>query len=178
MKLYLAKPDITFYGQYNDMMAEWNASKTQIAPWFLDKPITSIEEFARFIRMLDDCEHGIVDKKFAATTSYFVIDDNNKLIGATSLRHYLTIEGYKTWGHIGYGVRPSERLKGYAVQMLQLMIEQAKEKKIYRVLIGVHEGNIGSWKTVEKCGGILENAVHVEGDEEPIRRYRIDILER
>lgn len=62
--------------------------------------------------------------------------------------------------------------------MLQLMLEQAKEKKIYRVLIGVHEGNIGSWKTVEKCGGILENAVHVEGDEEFIRRYWIDILER
>lgn len=160
------------------MMVEWNTSKTQIAPWFLAKPITSIEEFARFIRMLDECEHGIEDKKFATTTSYFVVDDNGKLIGATSLRHYLTIEGYKIWGHIGYGVRPSERLKGYAVQMLNLTLEQAKEKNIYRVLIGVHEKNIGSWKTVEKCGGILENTVHVEDNKGPIRRYWIDILKK
>lgn len=175
MKLYLAKPDLMYYEQYNDMMAEWCMSQSQIAPWFLDAPMTNIEEFAQFIRMLDDCEHGIVDKKFASTTSYFVFDENGKLIGATSLRHYLTVEGYKSWGHIGYGVRPSERRKGYAVQMLQLMLEQAKMKRMYRVLIGVHEGNVGSWKTVEKCGGILENIVHIENDIEPIRRYWIDV---
>ena len=162
MKLYLAKPDLTYYGQYNEMMIEWNASKTRVAPWFLDEPFANIEEFAQFIRMLDDCEHGIVDKKFASTTSYFVIDEKGKLIGATSLRHYLTVEGYQTWGHIGYGVRP--------------MLEQAKEKKIRKVLIGVYEGNVGAWRTVEKCGGVLENTVHVENADEPIRRYWIDIL--
>ncbi len=175
MKLYLAKPDITHYEQYNDMMKEWRDSKTQIAPWFLDAAFASIEEFAQFIRMLDECEHGRVDKKFASTTSYFVIDENSKLVGATSLRHYLTVEGYNSWGHIGYGVRPCERRKGYAAQMLNLTLEQAKAKGIYRVLLGVHEENIGSWRTVEKCGGILENTVHNENDKEPIRRYWIDV---
>ena len=173
-KLFLAKPDLTFFEQYNDMMEEWVDSHTQIAPWFLDKPIATIEEFAELIRLLDNCEHGIVDKRFATTSSYFVIDENGKLIGATSLRHYLTVEGYQTWGHIGYGVRPSERRKGYAVLMLKMMLELAQEKKIYKVLIGVHDGNIGSWKTVEKCGGVLENTVLVSNDEEPIRRYWID----
>ena len=173
-KLFLAKPDLTFFEQYNDMMEEWVDSHTQIAPWFLDKPIATIEEFAELIRLLDNCEHGIVDKRFATTSSYFVIDENRKLIGATSLRHYLTVEGYQTWGHIGYGVRPSERRKGYAVQMLKMMLELAQEKKIYKVLIGVHDSNIGSWKTVEKCGGVLENTVLVSNDEEPIRRYWID----
>ena len=144
-KLFLAKPDLTFFEQYNDMMEEWVGSHTQIAPWF-----------------------------FAATSSYFVIDENGKLIGAASLRHYLTVEGYQTWGHIGYGVRPGERRKGYAVQMLKMMLELAQEKKIYKVLIGVHDSNIGSWKTVEKCGGVLENTVLVSNDEEPIRRYWID----
>ena len=173
-KIFLAKPDLTFFEQYNDMMEEWVNSHTQIAPWFLDRPIATIEEFAELIRMLDNCEHGIVDKRFATTSSFFVIDENGKLVGATSLRHYLTVEGYQTWGHIGYGVRPSERRKGYAVQMLKMMLELAQEKKIYKVLIGVHDGNIGSWKTVEKCGGVLENTVLVLNDEEPIRRYWID----
>lgn len=175
MDLYLVKPDITYYEQYNEMMAEWNASKTRIAPWFLDVPFESIEDFAWFIRMLDNCEHGIVDKKFSATTSYFVVDKEGKLIGATSLRHYLTVENYQTWGHIGYGVRPSERRKGYAVKMLQLMLQEAEAKKRRKVLLGVYEGNVGSWKTIEKCGGVLENTVCVEGDDEPIRRYWINI---
>ena len=175
MRLYLVKPDLTYFEQYNEMMSEWCDSNTQIAPWFLNEPIDTLEEFAKFIRMLDDCEHGIVDKKFCATTSYFVIDENDRLIGATSLRHYLTYEGFQAWGHIGYGVRPSERLKGYATSMLKMMLEQAKQYRIYKVLIGVHEGNIGSWKVVEKCGGILENTVHIPNDGEAIRRYWISI---
>lgn len=38
-------------------------------------------------------------------------DEKNKLIGASNLRHYLTEEDLKLWGHIGYGVRPTERKK-------------------------------------------------------------------
>ncbi|MCI8602379.1 MAG: GNAT family N-acetyltransferase, partial [Oscillospiraceae bacterium] len=72
-------------------------------------------------------------------------------------------------------VRPTERQKGYAVQMLKMMLEQAKKKGIYKVLVGVHDSNIGSWKTVEKCGGVMENVVHIKNDDEPIRRYWIDI---
>lgn len=49
MKLYLVKPDLVYYEKYNDMMSEWCASKTQIAPWFLDSTIMSIDEFAQFI---------------------------------------------------------------------------------------------------------------------------------
>ncbi len=175
MKLYLVKPDLIYYEKYNEMMSEWRASKTQTAPWFLDIKTAAIDEYAQFIRMLDDCEHGNVDKRFSAASSYFAVDENDRLIGAASLRHYLTVEGFHSWGHIGYGVRPAERKKGYAVQILKMMLEQAKKKGIYKVLLGVHDSNIGSWKTVEKCGGIMENIVHIENDDEPIRRYWIDI---
>lgn len=92
MKLYLVKPDLTYYEEYNEMMKEWVESDTQIAPWFLDKPITTIEEFAKLVKHLDDCEHGKLDEKYCSTTSYFVVDENNKLVGAASLRHYLTLE--------------------------------------------------------------------------------------
>lgn len=44
MKLHLAKPDLYFFEQYNEMMTEWQTSGTQIAPWFLNKPFEKIEE--------------------------------------------------------------------------------------------------------------------------------------
>lgn len=173
--LYLVKPDITYYEQYNEMMKEWNESNTQIAPWFLDKPFDTIHGFAEFIKMLDNAENGIVDERFCSTTSYFVTDENGKLIGASSLRHYLTVEGLNTWGHIGYGVRPSERRKGYATQILKMMIEEAKKKKIYKIMLGAHTSNIGSCKVIEKCGGILENVVIDPTDKnETINRYWIN----
>jgi predicted acetyltransferase len=175
MKLRLVKPDLTYYEGYYEMMAEWQQSNTQIAPWFLSDTLPSFDEFAHLVQMLDDCEHGLVDKKFSSTTSYFVLDENDRLVGAASLRHYLTVEGFHSWGHIGYGVRPSERRKGYAVQILQLVLEQAKKRGIYQVLIGVHDSNIASWKTVERCGGILENTVPFKDEKEPIRRYWIHL---
>lgn len=109
---------------------------------------------------LDECENANQDKKFCSTTSYFVIDENDKLIGAASLRHYLTVEGLNTWGHIGYGVRPTERKRGYGTEILKLVLKEAKNKKIYKVLVGAHKSNIASCKVIENCNGILENEVN------------------
>ncbi len=174
MELFLVKPDLIYFQQYNEMMAEWIASGTQIAPWFLNAPFETIEDFARFVQMLDDCEHGIIDKKYCSTTSYFVVDENDNLIGAASLRHHLTVEGLHTWGHIGYGVRPSRRNKGCATRILELTLAEARTKKLRKVLIGAHTSNIGSCRVIEKCGGILENFVPDPSDPtETIRRYWI-----
>lgn len=176
MKLYLVKPDLYFFEQYNDMMREWNKSGTQIAPWFLDQPFKNMKDFAELIQMLDNCENAAPDKKYSSTSSYFVIDENDRLIGATSLRHYLTVEGYHTWGHIGYGVRPSERRKGCGVQMLKMMLEEAGHKKIRKALVACHTSNTGSVKVIERCNGRLENIVADPNEEgETINRYWFDI---
>ena len=129
MKLYIVKPDLYFFDQYNDMMKEWNESGTRIAPWFLDKPFDSLEDFAEFIQMLDCCENANQPKKFSSASSYFVIDENDRLIGATSLKRYLTMETNRTWGHIGCGVRPSERKKWYAVQILKRYLKKLSKEK-------------------------------------------------
>lgn len=49
------------------------------------------------------------------------------------MRHYLTIEGMNTWGHVGYGIRPSERRKGYATMVLQMLLEEAKKEEFEEV---------------------------------------------
>ncbi len=173
-QLYLVKPDLYYFEQYNDMMREWQESGTQVAPWFLDQPYDCMEAFAELIQMLDDCEHGNLDHKYASTTSYFVVDKQNCLIGAASLRHYLTVEGYRTWGHIGYGIRPTARRKGYATCTLHMMLGKAKNRNIDPVLIACHTSNIGSMKVIENCGGKLENIVADPNDpQETINRYWI-----
>lgn len=174
MKFYLVKPDLTYFEKYNEMMKEWVESNTQIAPWFLDTPIPSIEDFEKFIKHLDDCEFGRLDEKYSSTTSYFVVDETNKLVGAASLRHYLTVEGMNTWGHLGYGIRPAERRKGYATQTLKLMLEEAKKHHIHKILIGAHGSNIGSCKTIEKCGFKFEEEIIDPYDpNETIKKYSI-----
>lgn len=174
MKLYLVKPDLTYYEEYNEMMREWIESGTQIAPWFLDEPVPTIEEFEKLIKRLDDCEFGRVEEKYSSTTSYFVVDDKNQLVGAASLRHYVTVAGMNTWGHVGYGVRPAERRKGYATQTLQMLLEEAKKHHIQRVLVGAHASNVGSCRTIEKCGFQFEEEIpDPDNPNETIRKYSI-----
>lgn len=124
--------------------------------------------------MLDNYEKANVDKQYASHTAYFVVDENDKLIGGASIRHYLTVDGYNYGGHIGYGVRPSEREKGYGTEILKLALEEAKRLKIYKVLLVCLETNIGSNKVIQKCEGILENQVK-DSDDSIINRYCIDI---
>lgn len=82
-----------------------------INSWFFQTKCETLEDIAGYIQMLDNYEKTNVDKQYASQSSYFVVDENDRLIGVASIRHYLTIDGYNYGGHIGYGVRPGERKK-------------------------------------------------------------------
>ena len=147
---------------------------SRIAPWPLHLKYHTEELFEEMLNRVQEVEEGKNLGEFASSTTYWLYDDESDiLLGASNLRHYLTDEGLKLWGHIGYGIRPSERRKGYATKLLELTMKEAKNKNIKRVLLGAYTGNIGSWKVMEKCGGEFENIVIEEETGLPVKRYWI-----
>lgn len=68
-------------------------------------------------------------------------------------------------GDIGYGVRPSERNKGYATAMLRYAVSVCKEKGKDKVLLSCYKDNLPSAAVIKKCGGVLvaENDNYNEG---------------
>ena len=74
----------------------------------------------------------------------------------SKLRHQLTEQLREHGGHIGYGIRASERGKGYATKMLELTLIEAKKLGINEVLITCNPDNIASQKVVLKNKGVLE----------------------
>jgi len=79
-----------------------------------------------------------------------------------------------SYGHIGYGVRPSERRKGYATQMLALALEKCRTLNIEKVLVSCDKDNIGSAKTIMKNGGTLFNE-YTEDDGNITQQYWITL---
>ena len=172
----LIKPNKKYYQLYKDMMDEWNMEGSRIAPWALHLKYHTTQYFDEMLKRVQEVEKGENLEGYAASTTYWLYDDErNLLLGASNLRHYLTEEGLKTWGHIGYGIRPSERKKGYATELLKLTLVEAKSKNIDKVLLGAYTGNIGSCKVIEKCGGKLENIAIEDETGLPIKRYWINI---
>ena len=89
---------------------------------------------------------------------FFLLDiDRNILVGAINIRHYLNDYLLKYAGHIGDGIRPSERNKGYATEMIKLALIECKKLNINKVLMVCDKDNIASAKTIIKNGAVLEN---------------------
>ena len=103
-------------------------------------------------------------------------EDRDRLLGngAVNIRHYLNDSLLKEGGHIGDGIRPSERRKGYATEMIRLALTECKKLGIEKVLMTCDKDNIGSARSIIKNGGILENEfVNSEGNIE--QRYWISL---
>ena len=95
--------------------------------------------------------------EWAESTQYMlVIKGERKIYGVIDLRHYLTDYLKKTYGHIGYCVRPTDRRKGYAKKMLLLCLEKCRERGLIKVLISCDEDNEASRRTIISCGGVFE----------------------
>lgn len=110
-----------------------------------------------------------------ADTFFAVRKSDNKIVGIIDIRHNLNNEFLTLYGgHIGYAVRPCERKKGYASEMLGMACEYAKSLGLDNVMLGCYSDNTASVKTIEKCGGILtEQKPYADG--KPMRIYHINL---
>lgn len=114
------------------------------------------------------------DKEIVPSTLYLAIrKSDNKLVGMIQIRHKLNETLLKKYGHIGDGVRPSERKKGYSTEMIKLALGKCKLLNIHKVLITCDKNNVASARTIIKNGGVLENEIEEENGN-IIQRYWID----
>ena len=163
--LSLRLPEELPQGEVTGFETTWQGSPNPAAAFLRGKPYEQwLEETIT--------HRTTVPEGWVPATLYYLVDGEGHVAGALDLRHYLN-DGLYYGGHIGYGMSPPYRGRGWAPLMLALGLEKAKALGIDRALVTCNDDNLPSAGTIEACGGVLENVVLEEG--KPLRRYWIDL---
>ena len=162
MSIKLIKASYEYQDLIVDMLKEWidynnNHPEANTSPAY----INNLD--------LKNPKPGLVED-----STFFALDvERNKMVGAINIRHKLNDYLLNYGGHIGDGVRPSERKKGYATKIIGLALKECQNLNIDKVLLVCDKDNIGSAKSIKNNGAILENEIVKDG--KTIQRYWIEI---
>lgn len=169
MKLRLVKLEPKYRRHLNEMMEEWYGTGESIVPYAIRR--LDYRDFDHYLANLEIKEAA---PNLVPDSTFFCLDEVRDIfVGAVNIRHRLNERLLLNGGHIGDGVRPSERCKGIATAMIGLALEECRRLGIERVLMVCDRENVASAKTIIRNGGILENEIEVDGVTE--QRYWIDL---
>jgi predicted acetyltransferase len=130
-------------------------------------------DWAAYLRLLADHRAGRSLSGRLVPSTFLVADVAGEIVGRASVRHRLNDFLLREGGHIGYGVLPGRRRRGYATEILAQSLVIARGLGIDPVLVTCDDGNAGSAAVIEAGGGQLENVVEAGPGQPPKRRYWI-----
>lgn len=126
-------------------------------------------------RVRDNADARTVHADWVVASTFFAVHKaDGRIVGMADIRHSLANAFLRDYGgHIGYGVRPTERGKGYATHILRMALDYARGLPLDAAMLGCAKENAASRKTILRCGGLLEREGVYEGS--PVEIYRIDL---
>ena len=162
MSLKLIFPSKEYKEEWYSIVKEIEDKDEKMTPYALKG---ETENYDIYLKNAENNSKGLNIKKDRVPSDiYFLVEEGkSRILGAIDIRHSLNDYLYNFGGNIGYGIRPSERRKGYATKMLGLALDKSRELGLEKVLITCNKENIGSAKTIIKNGGKLENEI-IEGN--------------
>ncbi|MGV8968629.1 MAG: GNAT family N-acetyltransferase [Cellulomonas sp.] len=127
-----------------------------------------------YLARLDRQRRGLDLPTGFVPATYLIADADGDVVGRVSIRHELNEFLADVGGHIGYGVRPAYRRRGYATQMLRQALKLAHSIGIERALVTCDRDNVASAATIERCGGVIDETAPRTHSPEQSRRYWIE----
>ena len=167
----LVEPDKIEEAEFNAFIAEFQKAGENLVPYSLNQKGM---DFSTYIKSLTDESVGRgISENWVPASTYFLVDDEQKICGAVNIRHRLIEKLKIVGGHVGYGIRPSARNKGYGTEILRLALQKMRGFGIAKALVTCDKANAGSARVIQKNGGVLDSEIEI--DNEIVQRYWITL---
>lgn len=158
-KFYLEKPSLERKEEIFEYINEFVEYNSDInGTGGLDKIIegcTFEQALARCLSMEDE-DYAKKINRCQSKTFLLIRENDNRIVGTINVRWNLTEAMKQFGGNIGYGIRPTERRKGYNKINLYLGMQEAQKLGLDRVMLDCDVNNLGSDRTLKALGGVLE----------------------
>jgi predicted acetyltransferase len=131
-------------------------------------------DFAAYVRSLHEDERGLIG--VVPCSHRWLVSGEGAIIGVVRVRHgLLTAFLAEEVGHIGYDVPPAWRGRGLGVAALNAGLDHARELGLAQVILYADTDNPASWRTIERCAGVLESEHYSPYYGCLVRRYSITL---
>ena len=158
-KFYLERPSFERKDEIIEYINEFVEYNSEInGTGGLDKIIegyTFEQALARCLSMEDE-NYAKKINRCQSKTFLLIRENDNRIVGTINVRWNLTEAMKRFGGNIGYGIRPTERRKGYNKINLYLGMQEAQKLGLDRVMLDCDVNNLGSDRTLKALGGVLE----------------------
>lgn len=172
--IYLKFPSKEDKKDWIEYIKEYRIDNPNAKPLGCDENI----DYEEWLNKITNEHNGINLQKGRVPSSVYFLMSDDRIIGNLSIRHRIDNDFLFLYGgHIGYGVRPSERKKGYATLMLNLALEKCSEFGLENVMVSCKDDNIGSAKTIENNCGILQEIIFIPEENCNFKKYWINVKE-
>jgi len=133
------------------------------------------EPWPGYLDRLDRWSRGEDVPADRVPSTFLAAEAGGVLVGRVSIRHELNDFLAEVGGHIGYGVRPAYRRRGYATQILRGSLVLCRGLGLTSVLVTCDDDNVGSARTIEQRGGVFERLTYAPDGAVAKRRYWIAV---
>lgn len=169
----LITPREEFEASHHSFVEEFRTTGEGVVPWVADEPY---DTFAAYVAKLNDGAKGIgLRPGMVPHSTFWLIDSRGEIVAISNLRHALTEFLLKFGGHIGYGVRPSVRKRGYATEILRQTLREAHALGLRKIRLTCDKGDVASARTILANGGELDSEEFLPAEQRVISRYWISL---